>query len=83
MSRSLAEMATEVLITADGREKTRLSRAHAVTWLAARAEGRPIAAEGTAATSQVPTRAASRLTHSDSREGREFVSLVRLQLDEP
>ena len=31
MSRSLAEMATEVLTTADGREKTRLSRAHAAT----------------------------------------------------
>ncbi len=33
---TLAEMATEVLTTADGREKTRLSRQHAARWFAAR-----------------------------------------------
>ncbi len=35
----LAQMAVEVLTTADGREKTRLSRAHAAAWFAARAGG--------------------------------------------
>jgi uncharacterized ferritin-like protein (DUF455 family) len=35
-------MAVEVLTTADGREKTALSRAHAAAWFKARAEGRPI-----------------------------------------
>ncbi|MCJ7873633.1 ferritin-like domain-containing protein [Phaeobacter sp. J2-8] len=39
MSKSLAEMAVEVLTTANGRDKTRLSRAHAQTWFAARAAG--------------------------------------------
>lgn len=36
---TLSQMAVEVLSTADGREKTALSRAHAATWQAARAEG--------------------------------------------
>ncbi len=35
----LAECAAEVLNTADGREKTALSHAHAAAWMAARAEG--------------------------------------------
>jgi len=35
----LAEMACEVLRTADGREKTALSRTHAAAWFAARARG--------------------------------------------
>ncbi|WP_294607976.1 ferritin-like domain-containing protein [Roseovarius sp.] len=39
---SLSQMAVEVLGTADGREKTALSRAHAKTWFAARAAGRDI-----------------------------------------
>lgn len=42
MSKTLAEMAVEVLTTADGREKTALSHAHAAAWRAARAEGRVI-----------------------------------------
>ncbi len=42
MSLTLAEMAVEVLSTADGREKTRLSRAHAATWLGARAAGKSL-----------------------------------------
>jgi uncharacterized ferritin-like protein (DUF455 family) len=36
---TLAEMAVEVLSTADGRAKTALGRAHAATWFAARAAG--------------------------------------------
>ncbi|MGB3148524.1 MAG: ferritin-like domain-containing protein [Paracoccaceae bacterium] len=36
---SLAECALEVLQTADGRQKTAISRAHAARWLAARAAG--------------------------------------------
>lgn len=43
MSLTLAEMATEVLTTADGREKTRISRAHAKAWFAAREAGTPLA----------------------------------------
>jgi uncharacterized ferritin-like protein (DUF455 family) len=39
---SLAERAVQVLTTADGREKTRLARAHAADWFAARAAGRPL-----------------------------------------
>ncbi|MDQ2095250.1 ferritin-like domain-containing protein [Rhodalgimonas zhirmunskyi] len=39
MPQTLAEMATEVLTTADGRAKTALSHAHAATWRAARAAG--------------------------------------------
>ncbi len=40
---SLAEMAVEVLTTADGRAKTALSHAHAARWRAARAAGAPLA----------------------------------------
>ena len=36
---TLAEMAVEVLTTADGRAKTALGRAHAARWFAARAAG--------------------------------------------
>ena len=43
MGQSLAEMAVEVLQTADGREKTALSRRHAARWFAARAEGGALA----------------------------------------
>lgn len=39
---NLTEMATEVLNTADGREKTRLSRAHAARWFSARDQDRPL-----------------------------------------
>lgn len=40
--KSLAEMAVEVLTTADGRAKTALSHAHAAAWFAARAAGTPL-----------------------------------------
>ncbi len=40
--KTLAEMAVEVLTTADGKEKTALSRAHAAAWQAARAAGTPL-----------------------------------------
>lgn len=39
---SLAEMAVEVLTTADGRAKTARGRLHASAWFAARAAGRPL-----------------------------------------
>lgn len=39
---TLAEMAVEVLTTADGRAKTALGRSHAARWFAARAEGAPL-----------------------------------------
>ena len=39
---TLAEMAVEVLTTADARAKTALSRRHAATWLAARQAGVPL-----------------------------------------
>ena len=39
---SLAEMAVDVLTTADGRAKTALGRQYAAEWFAARAAGRPI-----------------------------------------
>ena len=42
MSLTLAEMAVEVLTTADGREKTALSKRHAEAWVAARAAADPI-----------------------------------------
>jgi uncharacterized ferritin-like protein (DUF455 family) len=40
---TLAELAVDVLTTADGREKTARSRAHAETWRASRAAGAPLA----------------------------------------
>jgi uncharacterized ferritin-like protein (DUF455 family) len=43
MSCTLAEMAVEVLRTADGRAKTALGRQHAATWFAARAAGESLA----------------------------------------
>ncbi|WP_420567527.1 ferritin-like domain-containing protein [Thalassovita sp.] len=39
MTKTLTEMAVEVLTTADGREKTALSHKHAATWFAARDAG--------------------------------------------
>lgn len=42
MTQSLADMAVEVLTTADGRTKTALGRRHAATWFAARAGGQPL-----------------------------------------
>lgn len=42
MPKTLTELATEVLNTADGREKTALSRQHAATWFAARDAGEPL-----------------------------------------
>lgn len=42
MSLTLAEMAVEVLTTAEGRAKTALSHAHAARWRAARAAGTPL-----------------------------------------
>ncbi|WP_370048930.1 MULTISPECIES: ferritin-like domain-containing protein [Salipiger] len=42
MTKTLSEMAVEVLTTADGRAKTALSHAHARTWRAAREAGAPI-----------------------------------------
>lgn len=42
MTKTLTEMAVEVLTTADGREKTALSHKHAATWFAARKAGDPI-----------------------------------------
>lgn len=42
MTRSLTEMAVEVLLTANGRDKTALSTAHAASWFAARASGAPL-----------------------------------------
>ena len=42
MTQSLAEMAVEVLTTADGRATTALGRANAARWFAARAAGQPL-----------------------------------------
>ncbi len=42
MAGTLAEMAVEVLSTADGRAKAALGRAHASAWFAARASGAPL-----------------------------------------
>lgn len=39
MTRTLAQMATDVLLTADGREKTALSHKYAALWRASRADG--------------------------------------------
>lgn len=55
MTLTLAGMATEVLTTADGRDKTALSRRHAETWFAARAAGEVIPL-GTAAPPDDPAR---------------------------
>ncbi|MBO9396844.1 ferritin-like domain-containing protein [Shimia sp. R9_2] len=42
MVQSLADMAVEVLTTADGRAKTALSKQHAATWFASREAGAPL-----------------------------------------
>jgi uncharacterized ferritin-like protein (DUF455 family) len=42
MPQTLAQMAVDVLTTADGRAKTRLSRRHATAWFEARDRGQPI-----------------------------------------
>ena len=42
MTQSLAEMAVEVLTTADGRAKTALGRGHAARWFATRSAGTPL-----------------------------------------
>lgn len=42
MANTLAEMAVEVLTTADGRNKTAISRDHAVRWFAMRDAGTPL-----------------------------------------
>jgi len=42
MTMTLAQMAVEVLTTADGREKTALGRRHAAAWFASRAAGQPL-----------------------------------------
>lgn len=52
---SLAAMAVEVLTTAEGREKTALSRAHAAAWRAARDAGTPLEV-GTANQPDMPAR---------------------------
>ena len=58
MSKTLCEMACEVLETADGREKTALSRQHAAAWIAARDAGEAIAV-GRGAPPDRPARPAS------------------------
>lgn len=55
MSLTLSQMAVEVLTTADGREKTALSRRHAATWFAARAAGGALPV-GTATPPDFPAR---------------------------
>ena len=42
MTKTLAEMATEVLTCGEGREKTEISKRHAEAWFAARKAGTPI-----------------------------------------
>ena len=56
-ARTLAEMAVEVLTTADGREKCAVSKRHAETWFAAREAGTPIPV-GTATPPLHPSRPA-------------------------
>ena len=55
---SLAARAAEVLTTADGREKTALSRRHAAEWFAFRNGGGPEIEIGTAAPPMHPARPA-------------------------
>ncbi|KIC08375.1 hypothetical protein RA19_20610 [Leisingera sp. ANG-M1] len=55
---SLAARAVEVLNTADGREKTALSRRHAAEWFAARSSGGPDIRIGTASPPMHPARPA-------------------------
>jgi uncharacterized ferritin-like protein (DUF455 family) len=58
VSLTLAEMAAEVLATADGPAKTALSRAHAARWRAARAGDAPAIAHGVARPPLRPARPA-------------------------
>ncbi|MHA6262157.1 ferritin-like domain-containing protein [Arenibacterium sp. CAU 1754] len=53
---TLAEMAVEVLTTADGRAKTALSHRHAAAWFAARAGDGPVIEVGTARPPMHPAR---------------------------
>lgn len=55
MTKTLAQMAVDVLNTADGREKTALARRYAQDWFAARRSGSPLAI-GTAAPPDYPAR---------------------------
>ena len=55
MTTSLAQMAVEVLNTADGRAKTALARRHAQAWFAARRAGTPLPI-GTASPPDMPAR---------------------------
>ena len=57
MTQTLAQMAVDVLNTADGRQKTALGRRHAATWFAARAAGAPLAV-GCATPPEAPARPA-------------------------
>lgn len=54
--KTLAQMATEVLTTADGREKTALSHRYAALWFASRAEGAAPVEVGTASPPLRPAR---------------------------
>ncbi len=56
MSKTLTQMATEVLTTADGREKTALSKRHAAAWFAARSGDAPAIEVGTATPPLNPAR---------------------------
>ncbi len=56
MSKTLTQMATEVLTTADGREKTALSKRHAAAWFASRKENAPTIEIGTATPPLQPAR---------------------------
>lgn len=56
MSKTLTQMATEVLTTADGREKTTLSKRHAAAWFASRSKGAPAIEIGTATPPLQPAR---------------------------
>lgn len=58
MATSLAEMAVEVLTTADGRAKTAISKQHAATWFASREAGTPLPI-GTATPPLQPARPAA------------------------
>ena len=55
--KTLAEMAVEVLSTADGRAKCALSQAHAAAWVSARKAGQPLPV-GTASPPDHPARPA-------------------------
>lgn len=57
MTLTLAQMAVQVLTTADGRAKTALAHAHAATWRASRAAGMPLPV-GVAAPPDQPARPA-------------------------